>query len=107
MYIVAGLFLTPLFFNTFNLFYMKHLIVVFAIIFCNVSFSQNKTENVIIVTLDGMRWQEVYGGADSALLKNKNYTKDSSGTSSTFWVDDVNERRKKLRNSFSRKRHNN
>ncbi len=75
---------------------MKHFIVVFAIIFSNFSFSQNKTENVIIITLDGMRWQEVYGGADSALLKNKNYTKDSSGTSRTFWSDDVNERRKKL-----------
>jgi hypothetical protein len=33
-----------------------------------------KSANIIIVTLDGMRWQEVFGGADSALLKNSRYT---------------------------------
>ena len=27
-----------------------------------------RTENVILVTLDGMRWQEVFGGADARLL---------------------------------------
>ena len=41
--------------------------------------AQQKTTNVVIVTLDGMRWQEVFGGADSALMNNKNYTKDSAG----------------------------
>jgi hypothetical protein len=58
--------------------------------------AQQKTENLVIVTLDGMRWQEVFGGADSAILKNKKYTKDSSGSSKKFWADDAIERRKKL-----------
>ncbi|MGG9961795.1 alkaline phosphatase family protein [Ferruginibacter sp. SUN106] len=58
--------------------------------------AQLKTENIVIVTLDGMRWQEVFSGADSAILKNKKYTKDSSGTSKDFWMDDASERRKKL-----------
>jgi hypothetical protein len=58
--------------------------------------AQLKTENLVIVTLDGMRWQEVFGGADSALLKNKNFTRDSSGTSLKFWNDDVEKRRKNL-----------
>lgn len=62
----------------------------------NCSYAQNKTENLVIVTLDGMRWQEVFGGADSALLKNKKYTKDSSATSGKFWTMDANNRRKKL-----------
>ncbi|MEO5890789.1 MAG: alkaline phosphatase family protein [Ferruginibacter sp.] len=62
----------------------------------NLAFAQNKTENLVIVTLDGMRWEEVFGGADSAILKNKKYTKDSSGTSGKFWADDAGERRKKL-----------
>jgi hypothetical protein len=57
---------------------------------------QNKTENLVIVTLDGMRWQEIFGGADSALLYNKLYTKDSSGTIGNFWNADAVERRKKL-----------
>ena len=55
--------------------------------------AQLKTENLVIVTLDGMRWQEVFGGADSALLKNKNFTRDSAGTSSKFWNDDIEKRR--------------
>jgi hypothetical protein len=58
--------------------------------------AQSKTENIVIVTLDGMRWQEVFGGADSAILKNKKYTKDSSGTSNDFWLNEAIERRKKL-----------
>ena len=75
---------------------MKYFIVLLFIVSANLSFSQKKTENIIIVTLDGMRWQEVFGGADSAILKNEKYTKDSSGTSSTFWADDIITRRKKL-----------
>ncbi|MDE3235215.1 MAG: alkaline phosphatase family protein [Bacteroidota bacterium] len=60
------------------------------------AFAQRKTENIIIVTLDGMRWQEVFGGADSVLLRNKKYTKDSVGTNKKFWSTDLSERRKKL-----------
>lgn len=58
--------------------------------------AQTQTENIVLVTLDGMRWQEVFGGADSSLLQNRKYTKDSAGTSKKFWDDDVNARRKKL-----------
>lgn len=58
--------------------------------------AQQKTENIIIVTLDGMRWQEVFGGADEQLLKNKKYTKDSSGTATRYWNDTLEIRRKKL-----------
>ncbi|CAN5543849.1 hypothetical protein BH10BAC3_BH10BAC3_12970 [soil metagenome] len=72
--------------------------MLFVILFSVMSaFSQQqKTENLVIVTLDGMRWQEVFGGIDSALMNNKNYTKDSAGTAGKFWADDVSERRKKL-----------
>ena len=59
-------------------------------------FSQKNTENIVIVTLDGMRWQEVFTGADKALLKDKRFTKEPSSTSKSFWSDDINERRKKL-----------
>jgi hypothetical protein len=58
--------------------------------------AQAQTENIVLITLDGMRWQEVFGGADSVLLRTKLYTKDSAGTSKKFWSGDVNERRKKL-----------
>lgn len=58
--------------------------------------AQTKTENLVIVTLDGMRWEEVFGGADSVLLLDKNFTKDSAGTSGTFWAPTARERREKL-----------
>lgn len=31
----------------------------------------HKTENLILVTLDGVRWQEIFGGADSVLLRRR------------------------------------
>jgi hypothetical protein len=54
-----------------------------------------KTENIIIVTLDGMRWQEVFGGIDSAIMVNRRYTHDSAGAA-RYWGNDMLERRKKL-----------
>lgn len=58
--------------------------------------AQSKTENLVIVTLDGLRWQEVFGGADAALLNNKKFTRDSAGISKKFWNDDLTIRRKNL-----------
>lgn len=58
--------------------------------------AQQATENIVVVTLDGMRWQEIFGGADEQLLKNKKYTKDSSGTSAMYWNPSADLRRKKL-----------
>jgi hypothetical protein len=61
-----------------------------------ISFAQHKTENIVIVTLDGMRWQEVFKGVDSAIIVNKKFTSDSEQVTKNFWSDDINERRKKL-----------
>lgn len=61
------------------------------------AFSQvRKTENVVIVTLDGMRWQEVFGGADSVLINNVNYAHDTADLKAKFWSDDSLQRRQKL-----------
>ena len=57
---------------------------------------QRRTENLVIFTLDGMRWQEVFGGVDSALLNNKKYTREPDELKKGFWSDDAHERRKKL-----------
>jgi hypothetical protein len=54
-----------------------------------------KTENVILITLDGFRWQEVFGGADSSLMKQQQHLKDEQ-TKSKYWRDDLQERRKAL-----------
>jgi membrane-anchored protein YejM (alkaline phosphatase superfamily) len=55
-----------------------------------------KTENVILITLDGMRWQEVFTGADPSIIRNKEFTEDSVSLKKKFWSADVNERRKLL-----------
>jgi hypothetical protein len=54
-----------------------------------------KTENVILVTLDGLRWQELFNGADSAFMKQQNQIKDKK-VKEKYWRDDMKERRKAL-----------
>jgi hypothetical protein len=59
--------------------------------------SQNKTENIIIITTDGFRWQEVFKGMDSAIANNGKFNQgDSAYIFSKYWSDDEKERRKKL-----------
>ncbi|HRD07834.1 MAG TPA: hypothetical protein PK037_09720, partial [Saprospiraceae bacterium] len=36
------------------------------------------TENVFIITLDGLRWQELFGGADDSLVTDIRFVKDTS-----------------------------
>lgn len=57
--------------------------------------AQTKTENVILITLDGLRWQEVFNGADSSFFKQQTHLKDPN-LKEKFWRDNVNERRKAL-----------
>jgi hypothetical protein len=55
------------------------------------------SENLIIITLDGMRWQEVFGGMDSVIANDKNFNQDDSQyIFSEYWHSDPVERRKKL-----------
>ncbi|MEO8887216.1 MAG: alkaline phosphatase family protein [Mucilaginibacter sp.] len=61
----------------------------------SVSAQFRETQNVIIVTLDGSRWQEIYRGADSSLINSK-YTKDKEEVRENFWAETVEERRKLL-----------
>ena len=57
-----------------------------------------RTENVILVVIDGVRWQEVFGGADSLLLfaDPKILGDDSADVRRAFWHADVTQRRKLL-----------
>lgn len=59
------------------------------------SYSQ-QTENVVLITLDGLRWQEVFYGADSALLFDKKYTENIDKTEKRFWNPEAISRRKML-----------
>ncbi len=63
-----------------------------------VSTVPHQTQNLIIVTIDGLRWQEVFQGTDSILLFNRKYV--SAGNKDEmiqkFWNRDSHERRKEL-----------
>ena len=53
-------------------------------------------QNVILVTLDGVRWQEIFNGADSTLLFDPSYTRDTASARKEFWATTPTERRKRL-----------
>lgn len=52
--------------------------------------------NVVLVTIDGTRWQEIFGGADLELLENKKETGDVPGARKSFWRETLDERRRAL-----------
>ncbi len=67
------------------------------VITINFSFAQQKTENIIVITTDGFRWQEVFGGMDSAIASQKKFNHgDSDYIFKKYWANDAIERRKKL-----------
>jgi hypothetical protein len=56
-----------------------------------------KSENVVIVTLDGFRWQDFFGGADETLLDAKlGGVKDLDALKKRFWRPTASERRETL-----------
>lgn len=54
------------------------------------------TQNVVLITLDGLRWQEVFGGIDSALLHHKEFTPHPEALEDQFWAATPAERRTRL-----------
>ena len=65
---------------------MKILVLLYAVFFIGSCKAQSlKTENVVLVTLDGLRWQEVFRGVDEGLLENKLYTKGGDALKKKFW----------------------
>ena len=63
-------------------------------VFC--SDGQKETRNVFIITWDGYRWQELFSGADSLLIRNKEYVAHIEDVSNEFWHDEYKDRRMKL-----------
>jgi hypothetical protein len=62
-----------------------------------VSFRPDKpAENLFIVTIDGFRWQEVFGGADPDLLNNVKCMSDTALGNAMYGGATAEERRKKL-----------
>lgn len=75
---------------------MKGFFTLLWLLLAATAFSQAPAKNIIIITTDGFRWQEVFTGADEAIINNPHFVNDTTVTKARFWDDDVNERRKKL-----------
>ena len=56
----------------------------------------HKTENVFLIISDGLRWQEVFNGAEEALISTNSGVKNVPGLRQQFWRDTAEERRKAL-----------
>lgn len=55
-----------------------------------------QTENIFIITTDGFRWQEVFAGADSAMISNTRFVQDTALIKQLYWDEDAGVRRHKL-----------
>lgn len=54
------------------------------------------TPKIVLVTLDGLRWQELFTGADPLLVSNSEYVHDTTALKQRFWKADFKERREAL-----------
>ena len=75
---------------------MKQLLILLLFI-ANAAFSQRQDgPNIFIITTDGFRWQEVFNGADSAILFNPKNVEDTATFRYMYWANTPEERRQKL-----------
>ncbi len=58
--------------------------------------AQDENTKVVLITLDGLRWQELFRGADSLLVTNTDYVSDTTNLKEQFWREDPEERREAL-----------
>ena len=56
----------------------------------------NAENKLFIITLDGFRWEELFTGADSALINNPRINTDTSLTKALYWDANTRQRREKL-----------
>lgn len=76
---------------------MKNLLAAAFLFICTGAFAQqHKTENVILVTFDGYRWQDLFTGADKTLINDPGQVNDTAKLKSQYWAETPQERRMRL-----------
>lgn len=72
----------------------------FSLLFLSIIFISNvfaqKSENIFLITLDGLRWQELFSGADSLLIDDSGYVENPEALTQEFWDKDALKRREIL-----------
>lgn len=77
----------------------KFLLLAVSFLAFHQAFSQKasyKTENIVLITLDGLRWQELFKGADSLFVDDTGMIKSIGSLLGDFWDEDPVVRRKML-----------
>ena len=73
------------------------LLISFFVLTLNVCAQDNNNETkVILITLDGLRWQELFTGADPELIENKEYVRSPESLKKHYWRDNPEARREAL-----------
>ena len=76
---------------------MKRYLFCIAIVFICANAAAQKVENLIVITTDGLRWQELFNGMDTALANNRRFNQDDSAyLYQKYGAADLQERRNKL-----------
>ncbi len=77
---------------------MKPIFFILAVLFGSQVYLTAQTDNtkVILITLDGLRWQELFSGADSLLVANRDFVSDTTNLKALFWRNSAAERREIL-----------
>ena len=70
----------------------------FTFLLTHLSFAQNKIsdQKVVLITLDGLRWQELFTGADPLIIKNENFVKHPDDLYDWAWENKLEKRRSLL-----------
>lgn len=75
---------------------MKKYFVLLVVCLASLKAIGQDAENVFLITLDGMRWQEVFGGAVDSMMSNKDMCEDSSSVFNLYHDIDPKVARRKL-----------
>lgn len=77
---------------------MKKLFILLALaaIFSNIQARTDNDRRIVVIMLDGLRWQELFNGADTALINSGKYAVNPKGISELYWRPTQDERRMAL-----------
>jgi hypothetical protein len=75
---------------------MFRILLLFKLLMISLLPSAQEVDNIILITLDGLRWQEVFGGATDSLIDNEEYTREKDYINQKFRAINREEARKKL-----------
>ena len=76
---------------------MKRIIVILLSLMPLLSFAKgDKDARVIIITIDGLRWQEVFSGAEENLITDTKQVRENEKYRKTYWRSTAEERREAL-----------